>query len=57
MAELFTAVTGCFTSLATMITSILSWAVDEPIILIGLTASIASVAIGLFGHAKGAARA
>ena len=57
MTELFTAVSGCFTSLTTMITSILSWAVSEPIILIGLTASIASVAIGLFGHAKGAARA
>ena len=57
MAELFTAVGGCFTSLATMITNILSWAVSEPIILIGLTASIASVAIGLFGSAKGAARA
>lgn len=57
MTELFTAVGGCLTNITSMITTVLSWAVGEPLILIGLTASIASVAIGLFGSAKGAARA
>lgn len=57
MSEIFTNVSECFTALIGVITSVLSWAVSEPLILIGLTVSVAGAAIGLFSNAKGAVRA
>lgn len=57
MEALFTAVTGCFGELTGVITQTLTWAISEPLVVIGLTASIVGVGIGLFGSAKGAARA
>lgn len=57
MEALFTAITGCFSLITGFITAILAWAVTEPLILIGLTASVAYVCINLFGESKHAARA
>ena len=53
MTELFSSVTSCLTSVLGMITDVISWGVQEPVILIGLTIGIAGGALSLFGSARG----
>jgi hypothetical protein len=53
MSSLFTSVTSCLTSVLGLITSVIAWGVEEPVILIGLTIGIAGGALSLFGSARG----
>ena len=52
MTELFTSIGGAVTGLLDIVTDVVAWGVQEPIILIGLGASVAGMAFRLFRKGK-----
>jgi hypothetical protein len=53
MTELFSSVTTCLNAVLELVTELISWGVQEPVILIGFTIGIAGGALSLFGSARG----
>lgn len=48
MTELFTKVTPVVTSLLEVVTDVITWGLDNPIILLGFAGGIVALAVGIF---------
>ena len=54
MTELFTNMTPVITSLLDVVTSVITWGLDNPVVMLSFAASIVGIGVAIFGAIKNA---